>query len=274
MHIFTTAQLHRTTLLVISLIGLNGCVHQEEVHPWLNPESFATEAQLDHYLGEFRSYCLGPEEHAEQLAELQQALHEISHGIEQIADRRSRRIQVEAECPGFETPGIEEKILMGSAEWVGLPTLGTYMKARLDTGAGLSSLSATEITPFERDGENWVRFNLALIDEDSVVENIRSQPFEVRIDRYVRVVQANATERRPVVRLPMTLGPVEQTVEFTLNDRRHLAFPVLLGRRFMMDIAIIDVSQTYLHPRPEFPGGEPAEAAAQDQQDVTEILED
>lgn len=32
-----------------------------------------------------------------------------------------------------------------------------------------------------------------------------------------------------------------------------------------MDIAVIDVADTYLHDRPEFPGGEPAEQAAEDE---------
>jgi len=32
-----------------------------------------------------------------------------------------------------------------------------------------------------------------------------------------------------------------------------------------MDIAVIDVADTYLHDRPEFPGGEPADQAAEDE---------
>lgn len=62
--------------------------------------------------------------------------------------------------------------------------------------------------------------------------------------------------------MPLSLGPIEQTAEFSLNDRSHLTYPVLLGRRFMMDIAVTDISQNYSSPRPEFPGGEPAASAA------------
>ncbi|NLC22568.1 MAG: ATP-dependent zinc protease, partial [Halomonadaceae bacterium] len=68
-----------------------------------------------------------------------------------------------------------------------------------------------------------------------------------------------------VVSLLMTLGPIRGAVEFTLNDRSHLNYPVLLGRRFLMDIALIDVAENYLHPRPEFPGGRPASEAAEDE---------
>lgn len=62
--------------------------------------------------------------------------------------------------------------------------------------------------------------------------------------------------------MPLSLGPIEQNAEFSLNDRSHLTYPVLLGRRFMMDIAVTDISQNYSSPRPEFPGGEPAASAA------------
>ncbi len=32
-----------------------------------------------------------------------------------------------------------------------------------------------------------------------------------------------------------------------------------------MDIALIDVAESYVHPRPEFPGGRPASEAPQDE---------
>ncbi|MDX5332580.1 MAG: ATP-dependent zinc protease [Gammaproteobacteria bacterium] len=148
----------------------------------------------------------------------------------------------------------DNKIVLGRQEWVGFPDIGTYLKARVDSGANTSSLSAREITDFERDGEEWVRFKLALADdEDDVVERVRDRWIEAPLLRKVRIIQAAGTDTRPVVRLLMTLGPIRQEVEFTLNDRTDLSYPVLLGRRFMMDIADIDVSRKYIYERPEFP---------------------
>ena len=167
----------------------------------------------------------------------------------------------------------DNKTLLGRSEWVGLPSIGTYLKARVDSGANTSSLSASEITRFERDGEDWVRFKLALNEDDVVVEQIRDEWIEAPIERRVKIIQASGEESRPVISLLMTLGPIRENVEFTLNDRSHLDYPVLLGRRFMMDIATIDVAETYLHDRPEFPGGAPSEEAADDEaadQDDTE----
>lgn len=148
---------------------------------------------------------------------------------------------------------LANKELLGRSEWIGLPNVGTYLQARVDSGADTSSLSANDITSFERDGEDWVRFKLGLDDEDSVVESVRDSWLEAPVERRVRITQASGEESRPVIELLMTLGPIRETVEFTLTDRRQLDYPVLLGRRFLMDIAIIDVAEDFLHERPEFP---------------------
>ncbi|GAA3908751.1 ATP-dependent zinc protease [Halomonas cibimaris] len=147
---------------------------------------------------------------------------------------------------------LSTKTLVGRNEWVGLPKLETYLKARIDSGAKTSSLSADDITAFERDGDDWVRFKLSLTDDDAVVDAQRGKWIEAPVDRRVRIVQATGEETRPVISLLMTLGPIRQNVAFTLNDRAHLDYPVLLGRRFLLDIALIDVAQRYIHKRPSF----------------------
>ncbi|MCK0768632.1 ATP-dependent zinc protease [Chromohalobacter sp. TMW 2.2308] len=169
-------------------------------------------------------------------------------------------------CP-IERSDTASKEMLGRNEWVGFPTVGTYLKARVDSGANTSSLSAHDVTEFERDGESWVRFKLALEDDEPAVDGIRDDAIEAPVTRRVKIIQASGTDSRPVISLLMTLGPLKQRVEFTLNDRSHLDYPVLLGRRFFMDIALIDVSQAYIHPRPEFPGGKSASEAEKDQQD-------
>ena len=147
----------------------------------------------------------------------------------------------------------EQKLLLGRVEWAGLPEIPVVLKARIDSGAKTSSLSAHELTEFERDGEDWLRFKLALDEEGSVGDEVRDQWIEAPVIRRVRIIQASGSESRPVVSLQTTLGPIRQNVEFTLNDRTDLSYPVLLGRRFMMDIAYIDVGREFIHERPTFP---------------------
>ncbi|MBA4742963.1 MAG: ATP-dependent zinc protease [Azoarcus sp.] len=203
------------------------------------------------------------------------AIGELRNSVQTLHEQVTTQVESpeRVDCPGpLTTDAADQKLVLGRAEWVGLPTLGSYFKARLDTGANTSSLSAEEITPFERDGEDWVRFRLALGEDDAVVAGVRDLEIEAKVVRRVRILQASGTDSRPVIALPMTLGTLEQNVEFTLNDRAHLSYPVLLGRRFMMDQAVIDVSRSYTLARPEFPGGETADEAADDQDD-NDLLE-
>lgn len=52
-----------------------------------------------------------------------------------------------------------DKRVIGSEELVLLDDLTEKYKARIDTGATTSSLNATNIVEFERDGTKWVRFS-------------------------------------------------------------------------------------------------------------------
>lgn len=197
------------------------------------------------------------------MREVGSLLRYLRQDVQQLEARDEDPIIIREECEVDDV--LTTKTLVGRSEWVGFPEVGTYLQARVDSGANTSSLSATDITRFERDGENWVRFKLALNEDDVVVESQRDEWIEAPIERRVRILQASGEESRPVISLLMTLGPISENVEFTLNDRTHLVYPVLLGRRFLMDIALIDVADTYLHDRPEFPGGEPTDQAAEDE---------
>lgn len=133
-----------------------------------------------------------------------------------------------------------EKTVIGSEEFVLLDDLKQQYKARIDTGATTSSLNATEIIEFERDGKKWVRFNFNnTTDSDQVIE--------AKIARTILIRQANSSEptRRPIIELPVQLGDIKTLTEFTLADRSHMTFPVLLGRTFLKDIVMVDVARTY-----------------------------
>ncbi len=141
------------------------------------------------------------------------------------------------------------KMLLGEYEWVHLPAQHLVLPARIDSGANTSSLHAINLQQFERDGKAWVRFEThyqPVKDELALKVEV-----EAPLVRKVNVIQASGIESRPVISLPLQLGALTQNVEFTLTNRENLTFPVLLGRRFFMDIAVIDVSKTYVQGKPE-----------------------
>ena len=139
---------------------------------------------------------------------------------------------------------VDGKLLLGSAEWVWLKPAGKNLRARIDTGAATSSLSTTNVEKFERDGRNWVRFQL-------VEEGQARIAIEARLLRTVKIRQASLAkgERRYVVRLPLQLGEFIESAEFTLADRANMRYPILLGREFLRDVALVDVSRKYVQAK-------------------------
>ena len=134
-----------------------------------------------------------------------------------------------------------DKIIIGSEELVLLNNLKEKYKARIDTGATTSSLNATNIIEFERDGKKWVRFNF------NQTMNNDTQIIEAKLTRTILIRQANNSKpiRRPIIELPVQLGNIKMLTEFTLANRSNMAFPVLLGRTFLKDIVMVDVARTY-----------------------------
>lgn len=136
------------------------------------------------------------------------------------------------------------KLILGEKEWVYLPGLEQSVKARIDTGATTSSISAVDIEPFERDGKDWVKFK---IEHDGV----KTKEIALPVQRWVKIRQSTAesTHRRAVVDAWIQIGDLKEKTEFTLADRTHLTFPLLLGRSFFKDVAVVDVSQQYIQDK-------------------------
>lgn len=137
----------------------------------------------------------------------------------------------------------DQKVVLGRVEWVWLDASQSYQKARVDTGANSSSIHARNIQPFERNGDKWVKF---VMEVDG-----KALEVEAPLVRKVRIRQASLDdwERRPVIKLNLRLGELEEETEFTLSDRSDMIYPVLLGRNFLQDIAVVDVAKKFTRSR-------------------------
>ncbi|KGJ89241.1 hypothetical protein ND16A_2134 [Thalassotalea sp. ND16A] len=135
------------------------------------------------------------------------------------------------------------KLLLGSVETVFLNKEKLSFDARIDTGAVTSSIGVYNETRFERDGKDWLRFNLT--------NSADAKTYEYPVYRIIRIIQQTSTEtnRRPVVKLKFALGGKSYTSEFSLANRDHLQYQVLIGREFLRDIAVVDVSSEHLLSR-------------------------
>jgi len=139
-----------------------------------------------------------------------------------------------------------EPEVLGFIEWVVMGETGIRLKARLDTGAKTSSLHAANVESFEKDNEEWVRFQLPLGDhEDQPSEGELEHDevileFERPVYRTVLIKRKGApSQRRHVVKMEFCIAGKMHETQFSLTDRGKFAYPVLLGRRFMRDDNIL-----------------------------------
>lgn len=138
---------------------------------------------------------------------------------------------------------LKGKVIVGEVEKFYLADPGLIYTARIDSGAETSSIHAQNIKRFERDGSNWVRFDVPVPGTDYE----QWVTLEREISRRVRIIQsaADEAERRVVVELQFAIGDHQQVAEFTLADRTNLTHEVLIGRNILRDVMLIDVGKEY-----------------------------
>lgn len=137
---------------------------------------------------------------------------------------------------------VNTRDILGWVELVEFAEPRVRLKAKLDTGATTSSLNALNIEPFERDGREWVRFEML-----DPVERQESILFEAPVVRTARIRRHEGpTQLRVVVEMGMCIGTVWRKRQFTLIDRSDFAYQVLVGRNFLRGHIAVDSDATYL----------------------------
>ena len=133
--------------------------------------------------------------------------------------------------------------VLGWREWLALPDLGIeHIKAKVDTGARTSALHAFLVTPFQRDGSEWVRFNIHPWQRNSrdVVE------CEAAVkDRRIVTDSGGHKESRYVIETTIALGNKGWSAELTLTDRDTMQFRMLLGRTSLEDHFLVNPAASY-----------------------------
>ena len=246
----------RISLIGLLALALAGCVSLEEENAAL--QAIRDDVRgLDRHLDEIEASVRGLAEQARTLRT------DVDVRLDAIDLALDRPIEVPAplcefpelppaaldprDCEASVEPSPEngtDKMVVGAVEQIRLTPPGITLTARVDSGADSSSLSAANMVFLERDGEDWVRFELFAGEEMHTLER--------RVLRFVRVFQQSDAEgvRRPVVRFRIQLGNIIGLFEFNLSDRRHLDHPVILGRNLLVDLVVVDVAQKFAQPLP------------------------
>ena len=138
------------------------------------------------------------------------------------------------------SPGVFAKDVIGWVENVGVSSSNAIVKAKIDTGADASSLHCECITPYERDGEQWVRFTITDINDQSV-------SYEKKILRTTKVKRHfGEVQERIVVRMGICIGDQYGETDVSLVDRSGFNYSLLIGRKYLKDKFIVDPGETFL----------------------------
>ncbi len=140
--------------------------------------------------------------------------------------------------------------VIGLREWIALPELGLAgLRAKIDTGASTSTLHASQIVPFERDGQRWVRFTAHFGSLVQRQHRLREAPLVA-----IRTIRSSTghTQTRYVIRTNLVLGDRHWPVEFTLACRKTMRYRVLLGAKALVDgQLVVNPALSYVQGKPQ-----------------------
>ena len=135
-----------------------------------------------------------------------------------------------------------QKRIIGSVDKVDLPLFNLQdIEAKIDTGANRSAIHCSKIERLNKDGIEVLSFHIPL--DDSKGNNVfQSQDFFKK-----KIKSSNGhSEERYIIKTIVILFGKRIKASFSLTDRTEMNYPILLGRRLLKSIFIVDVDEQYL----------------------------
>lgn len=137
---------------------------------------------------------------------------------------------------------MTDVITLGWRERLALPSLGvSVLKAKLDTGARTSSLHVEWLEAEERPDGTWLRFQVRTTRKGGLSAPCLAQATG---RRSVTDSGGHATTRW-FIHTDIELAGHRFAAEVNLTDRRHMLFPLLLGRTALYGRFAVDPSLSY-----------------------------
>ncbi|WP_024953833.1 ATP-dependent zinc protease family protein [Sulfurospirillum arcachonense] len=136
---------------------------------------------------------------------------------------------------------MKNKILVGNIECISILDLELYdLDAKIDTGADSNALHCDNIFV---DDENYVHFQLL----DDVHPSYYDKKMKLPIYKIKKVKSSNGeVEHRPSVKVKVSFFGKEYEAVVSLTDRTNMKYPMLIGRKFLQNNFLVDVSKKYL----------------------------
>ena len=135
----------------------------------------------------------------------------------------------------YAEPGAQKQVV-GAIEIIEIEESGLKFKARVDTGAQTCSIHAEDIQVDGRGDPVGKPVTFRVVNEKGQFRIVES-----RVASVVTVKTSEGKELRYKVPLTIKWKSTRKTVLVTLNDRRSMSYPFLLGRNWLQNDFLVDV---------------------------------
>lgn len=138
---------------------------------------------------------------------------------------------------------LDQLTLLGSEEWCQLSSLHIpAIKVRVDSGAKTSSIQASKIKPFVKDGQDWVKFEVNPLQDNMTI----TVPCEARVfSRRIVKSSIGIAEERFVIKTQVVLGGLAFDIQLTLASRDTMEYRMLLGREALVGRYLVNPAASF-----------------------------
>ncbi|MGR5241702.1 RimK/LysX family protein [Photobacterium damselae] len=136
-----------------------------------------------------------------------------------------------------------KKIIVGPIEKIWVSDINMYYNARIDTGAETTSIHAFDIKVLT-EKEIKMRNNIGkLIEFKTMNENGKIARHKGTIVNVNKIRNAQGVERRYAIAMTLKFNGRSRTILVNLRNRHKLKYKLLIGRNWLNDSYLVDVSK-------------------------------
>ncbi len=134
-----------------------------------------------------------------------------------------------------------QKRVVGWKEHAALPDLKVKdVIAKMDTGANLASIDASEIKYSTKSGVKHVNFKI-------MKRNNTVRKTSAPLAGFKRIKSSNGdVERRPYIKTTLLVDGISKKIELTLTDRGPMDYTMLIGRKALGRRWVVNPSVSFL----------------------------
>ncbi len=136
---------------------------------------------------------------------------------------------------------MSDKKIIGRKELISIEDLRLYdLDAKIDTGADSNALHCDDIII---DENGFVTFTLL----DEVHTSYHGKRITLPIYKIKKIKSSNGiVQHRPSIQVMVTFFGKSYKTVISLTNRADMKYPMLIGRRFLSNKFLVDVSKEYL----------------------------